>query len=50
MTINVFISYDYTSDKEYASLLKAWAENDAEHFKNINFIDGSSDFQENLLK
>lgn len=50
MAINVFISYDYTTDIEYASLLKAWAENDAEYFKNIDFVDSSKDFSRKSTK
>lgn len=39
----VFISYDYDQDKTYKNLLVAWAGNNANHFRNFKFEDGSTD-------
>lgn len=43
----VFISYDYTNDKHYKNLLVAWSKNEAAHFKNFTFEDGSTDISIN---
>lgn len=39
----VFISYDYDEDRRHKNLLHAWAENDSDHFKGIEFEDASTD-------
>ncbi len=39
----VFISYDYDEDKTYKNMLLAWSKNNADHFKNFTFEDGSTD-------
>lgn len=43
----VFISYDYDNDKTYKNLLVAWSKNEADHFKNFTFEDGSTDVSVN---
>lgn len=47
MAKKVFISYDYDQDKTYKNLLKAWANNSADHFKGIDFEDASTDISIN---